>query len=245
MVTGGGRDIGKAIASAFARSRVKVMIADIDEVIGRQAEKEIVGQGYEARFIRTDVTSSNSIRDAVETSTRIFGNLDIAVNNVGVNGKFMPISELDETEWSKVINTNLSSVAYCLKWELQQMIKQGRGGSIINISSSAALKTKPIMSAYCTSKLGVAALTTTAAKENGCNQIRVNAVAPGMTKTEMLTDALTKIGASEDALAKRISLLGLCAQPEEVADSALWLASESSSYVTGAVIPVDAGYSLL
>ena len=245
MVTGGGRGIGKAISFALARSGVKVAIAEIDGAIGRQVEKELICQGYEARFIETDVTSSSSIRNAVEETITIFGNLDIAVNNAGVNGNSMSISELDEAEWGRVIDTNLSSVAYCLKWELQQMITQGRGGSIINISSSGALKTRPTMPAYCASKHGVAALTTTAAKENGHNQIRVNAVAPGMTKTEMLSDTLTKIGASEDVLAKQSSLLGRCARPEEVAESVLWLASDSSSYVTGVVIPVDAGYSLM
>ncbi|GLB01832.1 hypothetical protein AtubIFM57258_000242 [Aspergillus tubingensis] len=160
MVTGGGRGIGKAISSALARAGVKVAIAEIDEAIGRQVEKELVSQGYEARFIETDVTSSSSIRKAVEETITIFGNIDIAVNNAGVN------------------DTNLSSVAYCLKWELQQMTTQGRGGFIINISSSGALKTRPTMPAYCASKHGVAALTTTAAKENSHNQISVNAVAP-------------------------------------------------------------------
>jgi NAD(P)-dependent dehydrogenase (short-subunit alcohol dehydrogenase family) len=141
------------------------------------------------------------------------------------------------------MSIDLKGTALCLKWELQQMIRQGGGGSIINISSVSGFRPQPANPAYVAAKHGVNGLTKVAALENGALNIRVNAVAPGAIDTPMLRGALEQFKLTEEDYAPQLSLLNRFGQPREVAEASLWLASEQSSYLTGTVIHVDAGYT--
>ncbi|CAG8908596.1 unnamed protein product [Penicillium egyptiacum] len=240
VVTGAGTGIGRATAIALSGSGVKVIIAEIDAATGVQTEQEIKSHGGQAVFVETDVTSSESVKAMIESTVRHFGKLDIAVNNAAISPDAMKISELDEERWAKTLQVNLTSVALCLKWELQQMIAQGSGGSIVNLASGATLRPQATMPAYTAAKYGVVGLTHVAALENGCHGIRVNALAPSATMTEMLARRFD-LDASQDDLVSSFGLLGRFARPEEVANAAVWLASASSSFVTGINMPIDAG----
>ncbi|KAL2794808.1 hypothetical protein BJX66DRAFT_325145 [Aspergillus keveii] len=245
IVTGGGGGIGKAIALSLAQAGAQVIIADIDEKSGLQVTIDLQQQGYPAHFIKVDVTDSVSVHAMVSETVKTFGELNIAVNNAATQPDSRKISELEEDTWTRTITTNLTSVAFCLKWELQQMIAQGKGGSIINISSSVAVKPMPRLPAYIAAKKGVEALTTIAALENGTHGIRVNAVAPGGTRTEMLVDSLKAMGIDEAEYGETTYLLGRVARPDEVAEAVEWLASDRSSFVTGTVMPVDGGFAIM
>lgn len=245
IVTGAGGGIGQVIASTLAQAGAKVVIAEIDDEGGNRAANEISQAGFHAHYVKTDVTDSESVKNMVSETVRVFGKLDIAVNNAATHPDSHKISDLDETTWNKVISTNLSSIAFSLKWELQQMIKQGHGGSIVNMSSVTALRAVAQLPAYTAAKQGVIALTQVAALENGEHGIRVNAIAPGATRTAMLTESLKAMGLDEDAYAQQTYILKRVATAEEVAEATAWLASEKSAIITGVTLPVDGGFSIM
>ncbi|OKL55431.1 hypothetical protein UA08_09306 [Talaromyces atroroseus] len=245
IVTGAGGGIGKAIAVLFAAAGASVVVAEINEAAGKQAAAEIQAAGGQALFVATDVSKSQSVQAMVQAAVTRFGRLDIAVNNAAMQCDTKPISELDEDYWNRLISVNFTGVALCLKWELQAMIAQGSGGSIINMASATIRKPGPMMPAYTAAKHGVLGLTRSAAMENGAHKIRVNALSPGGTMTELTATGLQKLGLTEADMASRIGVLGRFAQPDEIAQAALWLALDASSYITGAFVPVDAGYDLV
>ncbi|QKX57675.1 uncharacterized protein TRUGW13939_04793 [Talaromyces rugulosus] len=245
VVTGAGGGIGKAIAVLFASAGANVVIAEINEEAGKQAAAEIQSSGGHALFVATDVSKSASVQSMVQAALTRFGGLHVAVNNAAMQCDTTPVSELDEDYWNKIISVNFTGVALCLKWELQAMIAQGSGGSIINMASATIRKPGPQMPAYTAAKHGVLGLTRSAAMENGVHKIRVNALSPGGTMTELTATGLEKLGLTEADMASRIGVLGRFAKPEEIAHAALWLALDTSSYITGAFMPVDAGYDLV
>jgi NAD(P)-dependent dehydrogenase (short-subunit alcohol dehydrogenase family) len=245
IVTGAGSGIGKAIAQTLAEAGASVVVAEINDENGNQTATELSRAKHRVRFIKTDVTDSESVRRMVAETIDAFGKLDIAINNAAIQPDSCKISDLNETTWSKTIETNLSGVAFSLKWELQQMIKQGNSGSIVNISSVTALRTVAQLPAYTTAKQGVITLTKMAALENGSHRIRVNAIAPGATRTQMLTDSLKVMGLDEDTYAAEAYILKRVATPKEVAEAACWLVSDKSSFITGVTLPVDGGFSIM
>ncbi|KAJ5928242.1 hypothetical protein N7466_007198 [Penicillium verhagenii] len=246
LVTGGGQGIGRAMCLAFSTAGAKVVIADIDQAKGTRVATEIVERGGDAHFVLTDVTKSESIRSLVQETVRRFGKLDIAVNNAALGPDTSEIASLDEESWTRIIQTNLTSVAFCLKWELQHMQAQGGGGSIINLTSGSALRPQATMPAYVAAKSAVIGLTKVAAVENGRHGIRVNVISPAATNTPMLAQSLTDMGVTAEQLVSSSvgGHLGRLGEPEDIAAAALWLASDASSYVTGALFPVDGGYSV-
>jgi NAD(P)-dependent dehydrogenase (short-subunit alcohol dehydrogenase family) len=182
------------------------------------------------------------VENLVAATVVKFGKLDVAVNNAALTPDKTPMAEFDEAYFDRVIAVNLKGPALCMKWELQQMIKQGHGGSIINIASINAFKPQYNMPAYTASKHAVVGLTKSAALENGDKGIRVNTIAPGAILTEMSAASLKSIGTTHEAFAD-VSYLKRWAAPHEVAQGSLWLASEAASYVTGITLPVCGGYS--
>jgi glucose 1-dehydrogenase len=245
VVTGAGGGIGRATAVLFAAAGASVVIAEINEEAGKKTAAEIQAAGGKALFVPTDVSKSESVQAMVQTAVAQFGRLDIAVNNAAMQCDTNPVSQLDEDYWHRLISINFTGVALCLKWELQAMIAQGSGGSIINMASATIRKPGPMMPAYTAAKHGVLGLTRSAALENGVHKIRVNALSPGGTMTELTATGLQKLGLTEADMAPRMGVLGRFAQPDEIAHAALWLAQDSSSYITGAFVPVDAGYDLV
>ncbi|KAK7900677.1 hypothetical protein LTR67_002961 [Exophiala xenobiotica] len=242
IVTGAAMGMGKATAMVFAAAGASVVLADINEALGRKAAEAIRQNGGKAHFVKTDVANSESVKNLVAETVSQFGKLDVAVNNAALTPDKTPTGDFDEAYFDRVIAVNLKGPALCMKFQLQQMTKQGHGGSIINIASINAFKPQYNMPAYTASKHAVVGLTKTAALEYGAQGIRVNTIAPGAVLTDMSAASLKSIGMSHEAFAD-VSYLKRWAAPHEVAQGSLWLASDAASYVTGITLPVCGGYS--
>jgi glucose 1-dehydrogenase len=243
IITGAAMGMGLATAKLFAEAKAKVVVADFNEEKGKAAVSEIEANGGTAYFVKVDISKSDQVQNMVAKTVEKFGRLDVAVNNAALTPDNAPAAEFDEDYWNKLISIDLTGTALCMKYELQQMIKQGQGGSIVNISSVSAFRPQPNNIAYVAAKHGVVGMTKVAALENGDKNIRVNTVAPGAIDTPMLRGALEETGQTEEEFAPQLSLLGRFGQPEEIAQASLWLASDQSSYVTGTTIHADAGYT--
>lgn len=243
IVTGAAMGMGAATAELFAEAGAKVVVADLNEDKGREVVAGIEAAGGVAFFQGVDIADSDQVRAMVAATVGQYGRLDAAVNNAALTPDDKPIAEFDEAYWDRLMSIDLKGTALCMKWELQQMIRQGGGGSIINISSVSGFRPQPNNAAYVAAKHGVNGLTKVAALENGARDIRVNAVAPGAVDTPMLRGALEQFGLTEESYAPQLSLLNRFGRPREVAEASLWLASDQSSYVTGTIIHVDAGYT--
>ncbi|MDI2588402.1 SDR family oxidoreductase [Psychrobacillus sp. NEAU-3TGS] len=243
IITGAAMGMGKATAKLFAEAKAKVVVADFNEEKGREVVEEIKANGGEATFVKVDISNSELVQNMIKETVATYGRLDVAVNNAALTPDDKLAAEFDEDYFNKLISIDLTGTALCLKYELQQMLAQGEGGSIINISSVSGFRPQPKNIAYVAAKHAVVGMTKVAAMENGPHKIRVNSVAPGAIDTPMLRGALEQFGFTEEDYAPQLSLLNRFGQPEEIAQASLWLASDASSYVTGTTIHADAGYT--
>ncbi len=243
IVTGAAMGMGEATARLFAEAGAKVVLADYNEELGVKVTESIVASGGQAAFVKTDISQSAQVKRMVEFSVERFGRLDAAVNNAAVKPDNAPAAEFDEEYWDRLMAVDFKGTALCMKYELAQMVTQGGGGSIINISSVSGARPQPNNVAYVSAKHGVNGMAKTAAMEYGRYNIRVNTIAPGAIDTPMLQTALKEIGADPAAFAKQLSVLERFGQPEEVAQGSLWLASDASSFVTGTLLYIDGGYT--
>lgn len=240
FVTGAGRGIGKAIALAFAHEGAAVAVNDIDGETGREVAGQIENAGGKALFVQGDVRCGESVRVMVERVVAHFGRIDILVNNAGV-AVSGPTHELSEEDWNRCLDTNLKAVFLVCRAVAKVMIAQ-RSGRIINISSIAGRCGLPERAAYCASKAAVDMFTKVVALEWGKYGIKVNAIAPGYTKTEMVYAQIRRGVYDEQRLASRTAL-GRMGEPEDVARVAVFLACDESDYITGETIMVDGGWS--
>lgn len=241
IITGGASGIGRATALLFAQAGAAVLIADIDELEGNRAASQLREAGKKAIFANCDVTLAADCRRTVETAVTEFGKLDILFNNAGIIRR-ADVIETSEEEWERVMAVNLRSVFLMSKYAIPEMAKSG-GGSIINTSSGWGLKGGWRAASYCASKGAVVNLTRAMAIDHGPQKIRVNCLCPGDVDTPMLRREAAQLGQDESEFLKEAAQrpLGRYAQPEEIAQAALFLASEASSYMTGAVLLVDGG----
>ena len=242
IVTGAGQGMGEVTARLFAASGAKVVVADFNRQTGSKVAEEIVADGGDATFVYVDISKSAEVEAMVAKTVETYGRLDVAVNNAALTPDQGLISEFDEDYYDRLMSIDLKGTALCLKYELRQLIAQGDGGSIVNISSVSGFRPQMTTFAYTAAKAGVVGMTKTAAMENGPHDIRVNAVAPGAIDTPMLRNALTQFGLDPERYALQMSNLGRFAQPSEVAEASLWLCSDASSYVTGTTLHVDGGF---
>jgi len=265
LVTGGGSGIGLAAVQAFARRGVRVVIAEIDSHSGRQAAQQVEESGGQALFIACDVTVGEQVEALVRAAVERFGRLDFAFNNAGWEGPLAPTAEYSEADWDRVVAVNLKGVWLCMKSEIRQMLKQRRG-AIVNAASVAALISERGYPAYAAAKGGVLQLTRTAAVEYAGSGIRINAVCPGLIQTPMadraagrlsvgammpgvvpsrflrsMIDSVIRFGPVKKASLRMMQPMGRPGKPEEVAEAALWLCSDRSSFVTGHALLVDGG----
>lgn len=237
IVTGAASGIGRATAISFAKEGAAVVVSDISEESGLETVKLIQDQKGTASFIKCDVSIESEVKNLVAKTIETYGRLDCAFNNAGTEGTPSSTTECTEENWNRTINTDLKGVWLCMKHEIPAMLSNGKG-SIVNCSSIAGLVGFETIPAYVASKHGVIGLTETAALEFAKKNIRVNAVCPGVIHTPML-DRFDK--GDEMAMADQTPV-GRVGQPEEIADSVLWLCSDKSSYVTGQAIAVDGGW---
>lgn len=245
IITGAATGQGAATAELFASSGAKLVLADINEDLGSRQARKISDGGGAAVFVKVDVSRAADVRDMVKLAVDRYGKLDIAVNNAARAQDTKPLAEMDEADFDSVLNIDLKGVALCLKYELAQMMAQGNGGTIINISSVSGIRPQPACPGYIAAKHGVIGLTKSAARDYSPHGIRVNTIAPGAVDTPMLRTAMQRSGRDLAATGKLLSMLGRTAEAIEIAQASLWLASPASSYVTGVVLPVDGGYTAM
>ena len=241
LITGGNSGIGRATAILFAKEGAKVAIAARRQTQGVETVNEIVANGGEAIFIKTDIAQEAEVKAMVERTVDAFGGLDCAFNNAGRPGDAgAPTHDYPEDIWQQVMKVNITGTFLCMKYEIQQMLKVG-GGVIVNDASVAGLRgAKEISAAYVTSKHGVVGLSRSVALEYAHKGIRVNAVCPGWVRTAMVKGAFERNPKLEASIIDQIGL-GRIGKPEEVAEAVVWLCSDRSSYVTGHTMVVDGG----
>ncbi|SDJ58311.1 SDR family NAD(P)-dependent oxidoreductase [Salimicrobium halophilum] len=243
IVTGAAMGMGEATAKLFADAKAKVVVADMNEEKGLDVVKEIEKNGGTATFVKVDISNSDEVQSMVKETVETYGRLDVAVNNAALTPDDKPVAEFDEAYWDKLMSIDLTGTALCMKYEIQQFLEQGEGGSIVNISSVSGFRPQPNNIAYVAAKHGVVGMTKVAAMEYGEKNIRVNSVAPGAIDTPMLRGALEQFGFTAEEYAPQLSLLNRFGKAEEIAEASLWLASDQSSYVTGTTIHANAGYT--
>jgi NAD(P)-dependent dehydrogenase (short-subunit alcohol dehydrogenase family) len=237
LVTGGASGMGAAHARALAAEGANVAITDIAADAGAQLAQELRAAGGEIRFYQHDVTDAENWRDVVTEVERAYGRIDVLVNNAGIQIRSVGI-DVEDREWDAVTAVNQRAVFLGLRAVIPGMVRAG-GGSIVNIASLAALVGLPGSLPYQASKSAVLGLTRGAALAYGPDNIRVNAICPGLIVTGMTESA------TEEAVAQILSQVALRrdGRPEEVAAAVLFLASDESSYITGIALPIDGGYT--
>lgn len=239
IVTGATSGIGKATAAALAREGVKVVLTGRRVPEGTAVAEEIQKSGGTAHFVQADVSKEADVRRIVDETVRKFGRLDIAVNNAGVEVTG-GVVDFDEAAYRKTFDTNVLGVFLSLKHEIPALLKSG-GGSIINISSVAGNRGMPGASVYVASKFAVEGLTRSAALEYATQGIRINAIAPAVIQTPMADRFGGVPGTESRAQLDSIHPMGRSGEPREIADVVLFLASNASSFMTGATVAVDGG----
>ncbi len=232
--------IGRETAILFAKNGAQVVVTGRRETEGNATADLIRAAGGEAVFIRGDVSKAADVEAMVEKAVETFGGLDYAFNNAGIEGQWVPIVEQTEEDWDRCIDINLKGTWLCLKYEVRQMLKQGRGGAIVNMSSIAGFIGSRGTATYSASKHGVLGLTKAAAIEVARNGIRVNAVCPAAIETAM-ADRL--FGAPE---VKKSSLtfypMNRFGESSEVAEAVVWMCSSAASFMTGQSLVLDGGF---
>ncbi len=243
IITGAASGMGQAAAELFASEGASVIITDIAEQAGEETAERIRTEGGSATFIRADVSNEADVKIMVEQAIASYGHLDILYNNAGI----MPtsdgsVTDISEATWDRILDINLKSAFLCSKYTIPQMIKQGTGGSIINVASFVAFMgcTVP-QDAYTTSKGGMLSLTKSFAVQYGPHRIRCNAICPGPIETPLLRVLWT----SDEARNLRLNRipLGRFGEAKDIIYMALYLASDESSWTTGAWLMVDGGIS--
>lgn len=238
LISGAARGQGEAEARLFVQEGAKVVLGDVLVEAGEQVAADINAQGGQATFVRLDVTQETDWQQAVDTAVRTYGKLDILVNNAGIfrtEGVEATTLEL----WNQVIAVNQTGVFLGMKWAIPAL-RQAGGGSIINISSGAGIIGSGFAAAYHGTKGAVRILTKTAALEYAREGIRINSVHPGVVDTEMIRGTLNQEGMQG---AVRATPLGRMGTAQDIAYAVLYLASDESSFVTGAELVIDGGYT--
>jgi meso-butanediol dehydrogenase/(S,S)-butanediol dehydrogenase/diacetyl reductase len=239
LVTGGGSGIGRAVCLAFAREGADVGVADVSLEGAEITSQEVRKTGRKAVALDVDVTDPASAQAMVNQAVAALGRIDLLINSAGVR-EIVPFLQLPFAEWQRVIATNLTGTFLCSQAVAQYLVAQGRGGKIVNLASVAGLTAVPNRAAYVSSKHAVVGLTKEMALELADKNIQVNAVAPGVVRTSMTESYFDKPEVVEGL--KRAHPAGRWAQPEEIANLILFLASPEADFVTGATFPIDGGF---
>lgn len=241
LVTAAGSGIGRASAIALANAGGKVMVSDINEEAGEETVKMIRENGGDAQFFKCDVSDEEQVIALVNQTVNAFGKLDFAHNNAGINAGQVKIGEMETSDWDKTIQINLYGVFYCIKHQVNAMLKTG-GGSIVNSASGAGLEGSPNMAAYIASKHGVVGLTKSVALEYGKQNIRINSIAPGATITPAIEGWAESQPEQYKGVLKSIPS-GEMATPEDQGNAVMFLCSDLARQISGVTLPVDGGYT--
>ena len=239
IVTGAGGGFGEGIARAFAGQGAKVIVADISA----DAARRVVGElGPNAAAVQGDVSVGADVKAMVDAAEQVFGGLDIVVNNAGTTHRNQPMLDVDEATFDRVYAVNVKSLYWMTQFAVPCLRRQGRGGSIINISSTAGIRPRPGLVWYNGTKGAVNTMTQCMALELAADQIRVNAVCPVLGQTG-LTELFMGQPNDPEVTAKFMSSipLGRMSLPSDIANACVWLAEDASNFITGVLLPVDGG----
>ncbi|OPY61114.1 MAG: 2,5-dichloro-2,5-cyclohexadiene-1,4-diol dehydrogenase [Syntrophorhabdaceae bacterium PtaU1.Bin034] len=244
VVTGAGGGIGRASAVALAEKGAKVAVADVLVEQGLETAQMIKEKGGEAIFVRTDVSDSGTVQALVNKTVETYGRLDYAVNNAGIGGANAMTADYPEDDWNRIIAVNLTGVWLCMKYEIPQMLRQGKG-VIVNVASVVGLTGLSLVCGYAAAKHGVVGLTKVAGMEYAAQGVRVASVCPGFVETPMMDEAARIGGVPKDDFYKALGAFssnGRVAKPEEIAAAVVWLCSDAASFVTGTTLVADGGW---
>ena len=247
VITGGAAGIGEAGTRLFAKEGATVIIFDVNEAAGNALAAELTEKGQSAVFMKTDVSSLESVSSSMNEIEKKYGRIDILYNNASVflGGRDNKISEIEVDIWNKILSINLNGMFYCCKFGIPLMRKAG-GGTIINTSSSAGVIGIPECDAYTATKGATVSLTKAMAVEYGPEGIRVNCIAPAAVRTEMVKESnLNDSKFDENLFLTKGTPMRRWGMPEEIAKAALFLASDDSSYINGAILVADGGITIM
>jgi len=244
LITGAGSGIGRASALKLAAGGAKVVLVDYNAESGEETLRLIREQGGEGIFVQANVAVSEDVQRYVNTAVDTYGRIDVFFNNAGIIQKFSMLSDIEESEFDRVMAVNVKGVFLGLKYVLKVMERQG-SGSIINTASTAGIRSEHSVAAYSASKHAVVGLTKSAALEYVKKGIRVNAICPGGVQTA-LTASVPKMLEQSGYVPEEVSnmRMGRYAQPEEMAEAVAFLASDKASYMTGSIMTIDGGLTL-
>jgi NAD(P)-dependent dehydrogenase (short-subunit alcohol dehydrogenase family) len=243
LITGGASGIGKEVARRLAERGVVVYISGRREAEGAQAAAEIGGTDASRKgpfFVRNDVTDEAAVRKMVEAIVVKHGRLDMAVNNAGISNENKTLGESDSAAFRSMIETNVLGLYYCMKAEIQQMLRQG-GGSIVNLASIAGLNGIPWAGSYAATKHAVVGLTKSSALDYATQNVRVNAVAPGAIRTDLIAGQIA-LGQYDENMIRAMHPMQRMGTPQEIANGICWLLSDEAAFVTGHVLSIDGGF---
>jgi NAD(P)-dependent dehydrogenase (short-subunit alcohol dehydrogenase family) len=240
LVTGGTSGIGRDTAVLFAKAGAKVVVAGRREPEGKETVELIRAAGGDGLFVKTDVSKPIEVDALIQKTAERFGRLDVAFNNAGIEGVWVPIVKQSEEDWDRTIDINLKGVWLCLKYEIRQMLKQGGGGAIVNMASVTGLVGGGGAAAYSASKHGVIGLTKSAALETARNAIRINAVCPAVIETPMEQRLFGAPAVHKSVVG--MHPIGRFGRPAEIAEAVLWMCSDRASFMTGQSLVLDGGF---
>lgn len=242
LVTGAGRGLGRACAMLLARDGAQVVVAEIDPASGEETARLIRESGGEAAFVRADISRSADVQAMVSFAADTFGGLDCAINNAIRFIDRTPLADISREDWDRTAAVNMTGTFLCMKYEIRAMLDRG-GGAIVNIGSGRETTGQPGLSWYLGAKQAIYGMTKCAALDYGDKGIRINAVAPGPMWTPAMRETAAKRPGHLDAHVAHIPLRRI-AEPEDVAEAAVWLCSPAAGYVTGVTLSADGGYVL-
>lgn len=245
LITGASSGIGRATAKLFAENGTQVVVAARRQEELTDLVSEIESKGGTATAVKTDVSKASEVEKMVAHALKTYGRLDFAVNNAGIEGQLSGITDLSEADWDNVMNINLKGIFLSMKYEARAMIKQGKGGAIVNIGSVNSFLGFPTGSAYVTSKHGLVGLTTSVSAELASQGIRVNLLCPGVIDTPMHQRLRGVVGDDiyDKGLLPKVHMQR-AGKPEEIAQSIYFLCSDAASYITGTTLTPDGGLTM-
>jgi NAD(P)-dependent dehydrogenase (short-subunit alcohol dehydrogenase family) len=241
IVTGAAGGMGRAITRRLATSGANVVATDLSEAGVDTLLEACSDASGNVTFTRGDVSNADDVAAVVATALDVYGRLDCAVNAAAIEFEMVPLAECADDDFDRMMAVNVRGVFLAMKHELRAMTESGNGGSIVNIASTNSFKPQNGQPAYTAAKHAVIGLTKSAAMDYARHDIRVNAICPGAIDTPMLRNAMDRRNRDVDDVAKRLSLFGRFGEPDEIADAALWLCSDASSFTTGHALAVDGG----